>query len=707
MRIDLHTHTQNLKSGDGSQRVIIPKNYVKKMQNLDVGICAITNHNKFDLDEYREVRQLNEDLLVFPGIELDIKMTDGKNRQIIAVGNPDKAAEFKEAYDSDSSRQYNVFSMPYEEFINVTKKLGPDNVIIIPHFYNKAKGLSRKEKDKLEDDLKNFVIILEPSNITSMGIINNHEERPCLVGSDVNDWSSYSKDMIPELKFKIASFSRFYELAKNPKVFVKNALSDEKCHDVNIGESVLAIYEDINIIFGGKGSGKTYLLKNYIQPHLNKQGKKVFLHEGKNYDDYYTQMLSRHEKEVVIDDNYKNSIIKELSNVLGYSEPSSSNFIKEYMDSVKCKATNKKAQRILKAAASFSDDFSHSIDEVIGISEEYVKKINEVRKINADIRNDSKSTDRISLDKELDKLQNEVFDKTALKVKKMLSYRWTESFLSGLKDAIHKNSGVSNPPTNIGLSKLIAARLNRLESNRILIDALSKIKKSDSKTIGYLPEKEYIEHEVEIICLSTEDKYGKDSVFDKNRIVTNRRIIEKIYNFSARDFRNINKYYDVNEKNIEPSTLANDIIKKSSSIKLKNGEPYEPSDGEKAILSISGVLEDRNHDCYIFDEIERGLGHKYIADYLVPKLKKLRDAGKTIVLSTHDANIAVNTLPSQTVYCCHGDNDLNDYYCGNMYSNELSGIINKSTIDWDKEAIVHLEGGRDMFNSRRNVYGQQ
>lgn len=171
MRIDLHTHTQNLKSGDGSQRVIIPKNYVKKMQNLDVGICAITNHNKFDLDEYREVRQLNEDLLVFPGIELDIKMTDGKNRQIIAVGNPDKAAEFKEAYDSDSSRQYNVFSMPYEEFINVTKKLGPDNVIIIPHFYNKAKGLSRKEKDKLEDDLKNFVIILEPSNITSMGII--------------------------------------------------------------------------------------------------------------------------------------------------------------------------------------------------------------------------------------------------------------------------------------------------------------------------------------------------------------------------------------------------------------------------------------------------------------------------------------------------------------------------------------------------------
>lgn len=706
MRIDLHTHTQNLKSGDGDQRVIAPKNYVEKMQKLDVGICTITNHNKFDLDEYREIKQLDENLLIFPGIELDIKISDSKKRQIIAVGNPDKTAEFKEAYDSDSLRQYNAFSMPYEDFINATKKLGPDNVIIIPHFFNKAKGLSLEEKDKLEDDLKDFVIILEPSNITSMGIINNHEERLCLVGSDVNNWSSYSKDMIPELKFKITSFSRLYELAKNPKVFVKNALSDGKRHDVNIDESVLTIYEDINIVFGGKGSGKTYLLKNYIQPYFTRQGKKVFLNEGKDYDTYYKQMLSKHEDEVDIDSGYKEIIIKELSNVLNYSELSSSNFIKEYMDSAKGKATNKKAKRILKAAASFSDDFPYSVDKVIEISEEYVRKINEVRKINADIRDDSQLANRVSLDKELDKLQNEVFNRTASEAKEMLSDRWTESFLLGLKDAIRKNSGMSNPPTNIGLSKLIASRLDRLESNKTLIDALNKIKKSNSKTIGYLPEKEYIEHEVEIICLSTEDKYGKDSVFDKNRIVANRKIIEKIHNFSARDFRSINNYYDINEKNIVPSDLADDIIKKSSSIKLKNGESYEPSDGEKAILSISGALEDRSHDCYIFDEIERGLGHKYIADYLVPKLKKLRDAGKTIVLSTHDANIAVNTLPSQTVYCCHGDNDPNDYYCGNMYSNELSGIINKSTLEWDKEAIVHLEGGRDMFNSRRNVYGQ-
>lgn len=706
MRIDLHTHTQNLKPGDGNRRIISPKDYVEKMHSSDVAICAITNHNKFDLEEYKEVRQLGDDLLVFPGIEIDIKMSDGKNRQVIAIGNPDKVDRFKEAYDPDSSRQYATFSMQYKEFVNATKQLGPDNVIIIPHFFNKTKGLSRKEKDELENDLKDFVIILEPSNITSMGIINNYEERLCLVGSDVNDWSSYFKDMIPELKFKIISFNRFHELARNPKVFVKNVLNDEKYHNVSIGKSALTIYEDINIVFGGKGSGKTYLLKNYIQPYFSKQGKKVFLHEGRNYDNYYIQMLSKHEDDVIIDKNCKDIIVKELSNVLNYSESFPSNFIKEYIDAAKGKATNKRAKRILKATASFSDNSSQGVDRIIEISEEYVEKINEVRKINANIRGDSQLDDKLALDKELDKLQDEIFRRTTLEVREMLSARWTEAFLSGLKDAVRKNSGMSNPPANIGFSKLIAARLNRLDSNRILMDTLSKVKKSDDKTIGYLPEKEYLKHEVEIICLSVEDKYGKDSVFDKSRIVANRKIIEKIHNFSVRDFRSINKYYDINEKNIEPSNLADDIIKKSSSIKLKDGKTYEPSDGEKAILSISGVLEDRNHDCYIFDEIERGLGHKYIAEYLVPKLKKLRDAGKTIVLSTHDANIAVNTLPSQTVYCRHGNSDPNDYYSGNMYSNELSGIVNKIVLEWDKEAIIHLEGGRDMFNSRRNVYGQ-
>ncbi|MCS5465189.1 hypothetical protein NWO25_15365 [Enterococcus lactis] len=68
--------------------------------------------------------------------------------------------------------------------------------------------------------------------------------------------------------------------------------------------------------------------------------------------------------------------------------------------------------------------------------------------------------------------------------------------------------------------------------------------------------------------------------------------------------------------------------------------------------------------------MERGLGNKYIADYIIPRLKQLRDNGKTLIISTHNANIAISTLPSQSIYCRY-PNSSGYYMIGNMYSNQL------------------------------------
>ncbi|HHD6223238.1 TPA: hypothetical protein ACOTZZ_002560, partial [Staphylococcus aureus] len=145
--------------------------------------------------------------------------------------------------------------------------------------------------------------------------------------------------------------------------------------------------------------------------------------------------------------------------------------------------------------------------------------------------------------------------------------------------------------------------------------------------------------------------------------------------------------------------------KKQSLVKINETENYKPSEGEQAILTISSILEDTSYDCYIFDEIERGLGNKYITTYLIPKIKYLRSLGKIIVLSTHNANIAVNTLPITTLYCNYDVEDKNIYYVGNMYSNCLEGVVDSQILTWEDKALIHLEGNANMFNVRRNVYG--
>lgn len=154
-----------------------------------------------------------------------------------------------------------------------------------------------------------------------------------------------------------------------------------------------------------------------------------------------------------------------------------------------------------------------------------------------------------------------------------------------------------------------------------------------------------------------------------------------------------------------PEEFISQTLKKQSLVKINETENYKPSEGEQAILTISSILEDTSYDCYIFDEIERGLGNKYITTYLIPKIKYLRSLGKIIVLSTHNANIAVNTLPITTLYCNYDVEDKNIYYVGNMYSNCLEGVVDSQILTWEDKALIHLEGNANMFNVRRNVYG--
>lgn len=704
MRIDLHTHTQKLKKGDGNTRRISPADFVKKMSEEDVGICAITNHNKFDKAEYDQVIALDPNLTIFPGIELDVDF-NSENRHIVVVGNPGIAKTFYETFDADPSRHYDSYTITFNDFVAKVRTINATNIIIIPHFLDKDKGLQIDERDWLLNKLQEYTIILETAKLRSMGVVNDHEEHLCLIGSDVKDWSEYSGEILPELKFDIDSFEKFYELASDAKKFVKNFLNGAPQCSIPVDDrgGKVTIFEDVNVIFGEKGSGKTILLKDYIYPYFGNAGKSVFLHEGKDYTKIYKKMLNEHEDSVVINQDLYSTVINEFNAITEYNEPNNQNFIQGYIDYRQDNSKNKKSKRILKALSTFSNKNTETVEKIIQTAESRMHKIDEVSKINSDIRGSSGTQSREALENELNKLKVEIQQLVTEKHKDIFIAQNTEAFLSTLRQSLQKKTRQISKPINIGFSKLVANRLARYESNNELVRALRDIQTTQSKNIGTLPGKGLVTYETSVVTLSEEDRHGKESAFVKSRIVQNRELVKKIQNFSVEDFARINEYFDSLEKDIEGEVFAEDVIKKNNIIKVAGNDHYSPSEGEKAILSISGVLESYNYNCYLFDEIERGLGHKYMIDYLVPRLKKLRDAGKTVILSTHNANIAVNTLPGQVVYCNYPDN--NNYYAGNMYSNELVGVVDNAVLNWEENAIIHLEGSEEMFNRRRNIYG--
>ena len=92
VRADFHLHTCKDKEFvySGEQNSFV-NNYVSKLKLANINVGIITNHNKFDKDEYNAIRRAakKQDIFILPGVELTIK--EGANGiHTLIVFNPEE-----------------------------------------------------------------------------------------------------------------------------------------------------------------------------------------------------------------------------------------------------------------------------------------------------------------------------------------------------------------------------------------------------------------------------------------------------------------------------------------------------------------------------------------------------------------------------------------------------------------------------------------
>ncbi len=92
LRADFHLHTIKDKEFKYSKSDdMFTSDYIDKLIKEQINIGIITNHNKFDLGEYKNLRKkaMKENILLLPGVELSVK--EGKNGiHCLIVFNPDE-----------------------------------------------------------------------------------------------------------------------------------------------------------------------------------------------------------------------------------------------------------------------------------------------------------------------------------------------------------------------------------------------------------------------------------------------------------------------------------------------------------------------------------------------------------------------------------------------------------------------------------------
>ena len=270
-----------------------------------------------------------------------------------------------------------------------------------------------------------------------------------------------------------------------------------------------------------------------------------------------------------------------------------------------------------------------------------------------------------------------------------------------IKKSVEKNTETKTIPTGTGF-KEFAKSLFKLENNmKEIIDGFNFEYNDESEYVGTLEENKQLYKKISAYMLSDDSK-SEDGFLQISKIKNFRKIL---YDLEANIYSNklIEKLNQYKNEYLANKTISLDDFLGVKKTFIMNGKPYIPSTGESTMILLDEVLTN-NHDVYILDEPEKSLGNNYISDVLVPKLNSLSKLKKVIVIATHNANIAVRTFPYCSVLKTYYNGNYNTYI-GNPYSNKLTNILNSNdTKNWKEESISILEGGRDAFYERGDIY---
>jgi hypothetical protein len=294
MRIDIHTHTKKVKQGDSENRNVEVSKFTDIINKTDVKILAITNHNHFDHEQYTQFKNsVDGTCQIWPGVEFDI-LEEGRRAHLITIVNPKNAEEFsKRVNEVIGSTSADTFTISID---NVVNKFNDLDTIFIAHYHSKKPNLSDKDVDKLVSLVSNSKRVLkEASNSISAGIYINHGHNS-IHGSDVQNWDNYVNDSkdLPELRLPVESYEQFCLLLDKDDTTIKTILDQATKETIQIAPFGIAelinldIYNDINILFGSKGTGKTDILRA-ISTYYNGKGFKTEVYESnsKKLEDVY------------------------------------------------------------------------------------------------------------------------------------------------------------------------------------------------------------------------------------------------------------------------------------------------------------------------------------------------------------------------------------------------------------------------------------
>lgn len=712
MKIDIHTHTRKAKSGDAPTREISAAVFCDILLSTEVRIIAITNHNLFDLDQFNEIKaRLGADAQVWPGVELDVLSAESRGH-LLVIASPKLVTEFSAAVEElTNGCSPDSYSADINEVVTTFDALAP---LYVAHYKQKKPSLSDELLKTLEASTKNpECVIKEVTNSISAGIYIAHGHSS-IYGSDVHDWANYeelSRDL-PDLRLPVDSFEHFCLLLKKDPTTI-NTILDRKTSEELILQpfddgSILRLkaFNDINVVFGQKGTGKSCILKA-IAKHYSEDGVEASVYESAS--DRLDEIFDIRGKDLAINLNsYDIKYCSDEIEALRASSEVAITSLGKYEAYFASKSTNKRAKKLLlkdiepqeegRARREFRE-----LRKAAVTTEGFLEFLAENRSVKEALEEKEIETVMRVLSELLERLGTREW--TCFSDWKQISL--LNGAIKVFRSEIERKTGTPAKPTTTGfrdysMNRIMiednAARVVRSVDTEIpvqteLIGSLGS-NKGDLQLRTEFKFQDGSIKEGALLTLATGVRKGTQRSF----ISTVRKILDKVYGDDL--FQYIAELNGIED--VERIDTVNEMLLFKRYFAL-GGKPYSPSSGESSMVMLQKELS-IDKEVYVLDEPERSLGNEYISDVIVPLIRERARAGKKLFISTHDANIAVRTLPYSSVYRCHQRAGYRTYV-GNPFTNNLVSLDDvKDQLDWKKVSMRTLEGGEEAFGERGRIY---
>lgn len=713
MKIDIHTHTRKIKTGDAPTRNIEKADFIDIIKDTDVNILAITNHNHFDSVQFKEFRDgVISHCQVWPGIELDV-FENKKRSHLIVICNPRNYENFNRIVRKLlEGKNADTFTISLEELVHEFDSL---DCIYIAHYLVKKPNLGNEEIVRLTKLVSNPKRILkEATNSISAGIYISHGHNS-IYGSDIQNWNEYIEisQTLPELRLPVESFEQFCLLLEKDEATINTILDKKSKQSIELfpfksapAEKVeLDIYSDINILFGSKGTGKTDILEA-LSKYFNAKGHKTSVY--KSNDNHLNEVFDIKGKSFncnVSDFGFDESVddITFLKEVTDRKVTS----LNKYVLHFSFQETNKISQK-LKIKEIYSEDEIESERVLCDISKilDKFKSFNDYLDKNSEI---SEYVD-IQLIKEL----TDVIEKILLKLKNRRedyfienkSIKLLNAIISCFSTEISKKTNQPPKPTKTGFLDYSRNRIKINRSSKKIIEIVNQSIIPIEEYAGSLGIKGELKCKTNLVFNNVSFSNGDYTSVKNVNKTPQKEFVKAIVSISKCTDTNelFSEIAKLNEiENIETINSLSDLVLKYKHFTL-NDTIYKPSSGESSMILLhKELVEDK--DIYLIDEPEKSLGNDYINDVIVPLLKEKALLSKKVIIATHDANIAVRTLPYNSIYRLH---ELGQHFTltGNPFLNSLKCKYDKRPeLDWKEISMKTLEGGKEAFGERGKIYG--